>query len=527
MTAVWLTATPPTPNGDLHLGHLAGPYVAVDVLRRYLTAEGADVVMTTGMDDSQSYVPVTGLRTGRTGEQVADFYGSRIAEAWEAAYVRFDRIVMPRRDPDYVEFVQTFFRQLVDKGAIVPRTRPLPFCRDCDRWLYEAFVNGGCPHCGASSNGNACEACGRPNTCGDLRDPRCVACGQAAELRDCTRLFLPLEPLADQLAAFWDSVAMPPHLRELCRAMAADGLPEIAVSHPSDWGVPVPGPPQFEDQRIFVWLEMAPGYLLESDDSSTGPACGPVQLFGFDNGYFHAVLFPALFMAWDPDLPLATAFVVNEFYLYEGKKFSTSRGHAVWARDALAQHGADVVRRHVLHDRPNGRQTNFRWRDLERTRDHLEEEWNGWLNRLFAAVADETGGTVPAESPAGPESEVLLGRLTRLVEELREAYSPAAFDARRAVELLDELVRCASDHGYVHAHEPDPARYRAALSAQLAAASALASWAAPALPEGAARLSEALGLRPARRVHADALAPPPAGSRLSPPPAPIFGSWPR
>jgi methionyl-tRNA synthetase len=453
MTApVWLTATPPTPNGDLHLGHLAGPYLPVDVLRRYLVAEGTPVLMTTGMDDHQSYVPAQGRYDGRTGEEVADQYGAQITAAWQGAGVLFDRIVEPRQMPGYAEFVQAFFQKLYDNRAIQPRTRPLPFCGRCERWLYEAFVVGSCPHCGESSNGNACEACGRPNDCGDLVEPRCVVCDKPASLRDRTRLYLPLVPFAARLSRFWAEVRMPPHLSALCQTMVADGLPEVAVSHPSDWGVPVPvlG---FEDQRIWVWFEMAPGYLLEVDPHTARPVTGPVQFFGFDNGYFHAVLFPALFMAWDPDLPLATAFVVNEFYRFEGRKFSTSRRHAVWALDALAEAGADVLRRHLLLDRPNGRQSSFERAALGPARAHLDVEWNGWLCRLIQAVHAETGGTVPAEAPEGEDWRVLRGRLVRSVDELREAYSLTGFDTRRAVSLLDEVVACARDFGCVHDHE--------------------------------------------------------------------------
>jgi methionyl-tRNA synthetase len=248
-----------------------------------------------------------------------------------------------------------------------------------------------------------------------------------------------------------------------------------------------------------------------------------VQFFGFDNGYFHAVLFPALFMAWDPDLPLPAAFIVNEFYRYEGKKFSTSRRHAVWARDGLHA-GSDAVRLHVMRDRPNGRQTNFTRGDLERARAHLHGAWNGWLSRLLASLNAETGGVTPHEQPGGEDWRVLSARLTRLAGELRDAYSLPGFDPRRAVDLLDELVRCVSDFGYVHGHEPCPRGRRAALSAQLAVASALAAWAGPALPAGARRLSAVLGLPPGRPVNASVLVPLPPGSRLSPPAGPIFGS---
>jgi methionyl-tRNA synthetase len=522
MTApVWLTATPPTPNGDLHIGHMAGPYVAVDVLRRHLLAEGTPVLMTTGLDNHQSYVPAQGVRDGRTGDQVAERFGTRIVDAWRDADLRFDRIVDPTRTPRYVESIQAFFLKLCDQGAIVPRTRPLPFCVGCDRWLYEAFVVGGCPHCGERSNGNACEACCRPNDCGDLADPRCLACDEPAQLRDQTRLYLPLAPFADRLAEFWSRVSMPPRLRALCEVMAADGLPEIAVSHPTDWGVPVPvlG---FEDQRIYVWFEMAPGYLLEYDPDTMRPASGPVQFFGIDNGYFHAVLFPASFLAWDPDLPLPTAFVVNEFYRLEGLKFSTSRRHAVWARDGLAETGADAMRLHVLRDRPNGRQTSFERVDLRQARQHLDDRWNGWLRALFSAVRAETGGAVPDEPPSGSGWDLLHTRLSRLGDDLHDAYSLDGFDPRRAVDLLDEFVRCAQDFGYVHQHEHDRAAYRAALAGQLAAASALASWAEPVVPAGAGRLRALLGVTAVQPIAA-ALAPLPPGTRLGEPDGPIFG----
>jgi methionyl-tRNA synthetase len=522
----WLTATPPTPNGELHIGHMAGPYIAVDVLRRFLTAQGEEVLMTTGLDDHQSYVHTRGLRDGLTPEQVADSYGARIVSAWWQAGVEFDRVVEPRVLPGYADFVRRFFAKLHTGGAIVPRVRPLPYCTRCDKWLYEAYVSGGCPHCGAGSNGNACEACGRPNECGDLLSPACVTCGEPAELRDQERLFLPLAPFADRLATYWAQVDMPPHLRVLCEKMHADGMPEIAVSHPSSWGVPVPVQ-GFEDQRIYVWFEMAPGYLLEHTAVDPRPDVAPIQFFGFDNGYFHAVLFPALFMAWDSALPLAKCFVVNEFYQLDGKKFSTSRRHAVWALEGLAECGQDVLRWHVLRDRPHGRQTSFSRSDLKRARDHLEIEWNGWLAGLFDALAAETGGKVPDERPSGPHWSLLEGRLTRLVAELKEAYSAEGFDSRRAVDLLDEVVRLGRDYGFVHEHErhgpASAGRYRAALAGQLAVAAALAAWAAPVLPQGCTRLSHALGLTPGGPVDAVGLAVPTGVTPLALPDGPLFG----
>jgi methionyl-tRNA synthetase len=526
MTRRWITATPPTPNGDLHVGHMAGPYIAGDVLRRFLAADGVDVLYTTGLDDHQTYVPVRGIKDGgRKGAEVADGYGQSIVDTWRAAGVDFDRVTHPRKDAGYTAFVQDFFARLHDNGHLVARTMPLPYCTGCELWLYEAYVSGGCPHCGAASGGNACEPCGRPNTCGDLTDPHCVLCGEPAELRDRERLFLPLAPFTDLLTEFWATVVMPPHLRVLCERMLADGLPEIAVSHPGEWGIPVPVR-GFTDQRIYVWFEMAPGYLAEYDPDGAVPETGPVQFFGFDNGYFHAVLFPAVFAAYDPSIPLPSAFVVNEFYRLDGLKFSTSRRHAIWAHDALAEIGADLLRYHVLADRPNGRQTSFSRTDLDTSRAALGR-WNAWLSRVLAAVTTDCGGVAPAEAPSGPDWARLNGRLARIADELREAYGVAGFDTRRAVALLNEVVALGDDYGHVHGHERDrPAgepAYRAALAAQLAVASALAALAAPVLPAGSARLAALLGVSAGRPVSRLAVVPPAAGTPIVPAAGPVFG----
>ena len=526
---VWITSTPPTPNGDLHVGHLAGPYVAGDVLSRFLRAESRSVLHTSGLDDHQSYVQVRGLKDGKAAEEIADAHGASIERTWRGAAVSFDRVVRPRREPGYARSVQAFFRRLYDEGRIEARTTPLPYCPPCERWLYEAYVVGGCPHCGASSNGNACEACGRPNDCGDLVGPRCTLCGQAAEIRPCERLYFPLSPYTDRLTAYWATVRMPPHLRALCEKMTADGLPDIAVTHPADWGVGVPVV-GFEDQRVYVWFEMAPGYLLQAGraDGATGP--GPVQFFGFDNGYFHAVLFPALYAAAGRTDALAAGFEVNEFYRLEGQKFSTSRRHAVWADEVIEESGGDVLRHHVCADRPQGRQTSFDRPALERTRRHLDTLWNGWLERLFDAVEAQCGGRIPDEEPSGADWESLRARLLASLAELREAYGPAAFSPRRAVALLDEMVHCVTDFAYVQSHQagrPDGgARHRAALAAQLAVASALAAWAAPVLPAGEARLAAVLGLPADLPVTAAALAVPRRPRRLARHSGPVFGSGP-
>lgn len=85
-----IIAPPPTPNGDLHTGHLAGPYLAGDVYARYLRASDRPVIFTSGTDDSQTYVVASAARAGLTPEELALRSATQIRATLEAAGVSVD-----------------------------------------------------------------------------------------------------------------------------------------------------------------------------------------------------------------------------------------------------------------------------------------------------------------------------------------------------------------------------------------------------------------------------------------------------
>ncbi len=70
MAKTLIIAPPPTPNGDLHVGHMAGPYLAGDIYARYLRLNGKAVNYATGTDDSQTYVVTSALKLGTTPEEL-------------------------------------------------------------------------------------------------------------------------------------------------------------------------------------------------------------------------------------------------------------------------------------------------------------------------------------------------------------------------------------------------------------------------------------------------------------------------
>lgn len=523
-TPLWITATPPASHGELHIGHLAGPYVAADVLSRFLRADGQPVLFSTGTADHADSVEVRALRGGRKPEEVAEGYRAAITADWLRSGVEFDHIVRPRHDRGYQRWQQNIFLELFGRDAIVARTRLQPYCTSCERWLYGAFVVGSCSSCGARADGSLCHACARP-TDADLIDPVCALCGSQGRPRRCRRLYLPLEPMRDALAEHWASTALPPRLTALCRGLLDDGLPDVCVGHPGDWGVPVPID-DFGGHRIDACFESVVMQLFGYGQGEEPLPDRAIHFCGFEHSFCHAVLLPAILIARGMKLP--QEIYVNETYRVDTDRAGASDGGpGVWALDLLTEFGSDTLRRHVLQLRPLGRSTGFHRDELHRTRQVLEATWNSWLSRLFAAAREDCRGLVPDAEPGGTGWEALRRRLYRAAEDLREAYGPDAFDPRRAVAVLDEVVNCAADFGYVNVFERDKPReergHLPAMAAQLAVASALTSWAWPVMPEGAARLAAALRMKAGCPVLPEALNPPAPGTRLEPPSGPVFG----
>src|SRR5579864_6302654 len=89
-TRVLVIATPPTPNGDLHVGHLSGPYLGADIHCRYLRLRGIECAYISGADDHQSYTAFKGEQLGWTPAAVADHFGDAMQKTLEAAEIFTD-----------------------------------------------------------------------------------------------------------------------------------------------------------------------------------------------------------------------------------------------------------------------------------------------------------------------------------------------------------------------------------------------------------------------------------------------------
>ncbi len=527
---VFVFSTPPTPNGDLHIGHLSGPYLGADVYTRFQRLNGVEAYHLTGSDDFQSYVVGRAREEGKTPEDVAAYYAAEIRATLALMDIHLDQFTVTQDAPGYVAGAQDFFTRATKDDRVA--FTPTPALRDggTGAYLYEVDVVGICPACGSGTNGNICEQCGEPNTCADLVAPRACA-GEARPLPDeVPRWTLDLAASAADIRAHQLRSRMPPRILALTDRVLAKGQ-KIAVSHPSAWGIrPAAGLEGAEDQVIWVWPEMAYGFLygIEAlgarqgkgwDKAAPSDDWKIVHFFGYDNSFYHAILYPALYAAsspgWTPDID----YHVNEFYLLDGQKFSTSRRHAIWGKEILSPTTVDAVRLYLSLTRSEIDRTNFSLPEFDTfVETRLIDGWEGWLNRMGRRIDEDFGGVAPDAGTWSADQCAFIAELDGFRREAGLALGAQGFALNRATRCLLDLAAAAERFGQSQRHlrgivvEHD--HWRSAVALELTAARLLAELAAPVAPRFSSALLAALG-QPTLSDWPEAPRPVPPGARIS------------
>lgn len=434
-----VTSTPPTPNGNLHLGHMAGPYLRADIVKRSLQSHGRVAFYFTGRDDHQSYTAYAGLNEGLSAREVANINTIKIRDSLCKANIQIDNFQRPDAG-DYQEQVIEYFKLLVEGGHLILKESQTAFCQSCDKFLYEVYVYGGCPHCHDMTGGNFCESCGNVNDCAELKDAHCKLCDSPVSFKTVERYYFPLNAYRDRLKAYYKKIGLSDSLMAWVNKIFKLGLNDFPASHESEWGIPLDALGK-DGQIIAVWFEMGLGHLhqLRSHFNSS-QELNLIQCFGFDNSYFNLILFPCVFMALNKNELLPVAFISNQFYCLNDSKFSTSRNHAIWCNEFFTDDNQDLVRFYLSKTSPEDQQTSF---DLESFQDfsknnmfiktrRLAQECLNHLARYFS-------NKIPDVGLWNEEHIKFYKDINRLASDVHVALSPRYFSLLKATSGLETL----------------------------------------------------------------------------------------
>ncbi|MET7282374.1 class I tRNA ligase family protein [Kribbella sp. NPDC005582] len=419
----------PTVNGPLHVGHLSGPYLASDIAARAARARGEQVLVTSGLDVHQNYVLTRAENEGLNPHAMTAAFRDDILETYDRARIGYDRFTDPLGD-GHPPVIRQLMDHLVSSGAAPMREITLYACNDCDRTLHESYLTGLCGECKEPAAGGACEVCGTFTRVETMIDPVCGRCGGEPRPFQATVPVLRMEDHRAALVETWLRAQLPPAVRELVERVLRNGLPEIPLAFPTNWGIEGDGP--LTGLRICPYTEVALtdlyGIARAVDPSASTvdgylAAIGRIgelwHFLGLDNAFWYAVYWPAVWAAAGVTRSPLSGLVVNEFYTSDGAKFSTSRKHGMTATELLSRRDPSIVRLFLAWDRPDRFPSDFT--------EHSFDTFAGYAEPLLAGVR-------PVSEPLDPALAAI--ELARGEAALR----PSDFDPPLAARCLLTLL---------------------------------------------------------------------------------------
>ena len=434
----------PYASGVPHLGNLVGSLLSGDVFARYYRLRGADVLYVSGSDAHGTRVEYEAQQEGIRPAELAQRNHERIVEILEGFGIEFDNYTTTENET-HKRFVREIYLQMEGNGYICTKVEQRAFCRKCGKFLADRFISGTCPRCGSpDALGNQCDSCGSILEPEELVEPRCNFCGESeVEFRETKHWYLDLARLSEPLEEYVASRGFQGNVHQYTRQMIEEGLRPRAMTRDIDWGIPAPFEGA-EGKVFYVWGEAALGYVSAVvehfageerwKDFWYGDDVRQIYTLGKDNIAFHTLIFPGQLIASGQGYHLPDQIAATEYLNWiGGESFSKSRGVGLYGDDALEVMDGELWRFYMLYNRPEGRDTNFSWEELEKAVNGvLISNVSNLMNRVLSLIQTQYDRVVP---DVDPDAEI--------VARLREGIQTY----ERAVEeaLLGQALRAVCD----------------------------------------------------------------------------------
>src|SRR5918992_659063 len=385
-------------NGEPHLGH-AYTTIAADVLARHMRQRGEDVFFLTGTDEHGEPVTQAAEKLGITPRELGDRNAGRFKELAATLDVTNDFFIRTT-DPEHMTMVAQVVQRIHDNGHVYAGTYEGWYCPRCADFKTDSDLD----------EGNKCPI-------------HKIELEIEKEDNWFFRLSTFQEPL-ERLYAERPGFVLPQNRYNEAHSFIQSGLRDLSLSRARlKWGVPVPWD---ESQVIYVWIDAllnyysALSYAREGEDLTDRFWPATVHLIGKDILKFHAVIWPALLMAAEIEVPKQVG--IHGFLLMGEHKMSKSLGNVIDPFQVADLYGADALRFYLLREVRFGQDGEVSPEGFEsRYTSELANEYGNLASRTLAMVARYRDGVVPkADAPAelASEFEALAERVSGHIDEL-------------------------------------------------------------------------------------------------------------
>ncbi len=510
----------PYASARIHAGNVTGSHLPGDICARYHRLAGDHVLMVSGSDSHGTPITVVADQRGESPRAVFESFHHDFITMFQRMGISYDLFTHTDTE-NHHRVAQDFFLTLLDKGYLYTQVQEQMYSETLHRFLPDRYVEGTCPVCGyESARGDQCDRCNTLLDPQDLINPRCKLDGSIPVIRETEHYYLDLPKLAQQGLAEWlndDKEHWRPHVINFSRQyVSQEKLQARPITRDLDWGIPVPVQ-GWEGKCLYVWFEAVIGYFSATIEWSrnTGqpdawkdwwynPAAKTLYFIGKDNIPFHTIIWPAELMGverlYEEDesrrLNLPYDVPANQFLNLEHKKFSGSRGWAVWMDDMLDEYDPDPLRYYLTVVMPETRDSNWQWDGfVRRNNDELVATWGNLVNRALTFAYKRFDGKVPTPGPLTEADTRILGLVESGFETVGELIAACKFRAalNEVMGLAREANRYLEEKGPWFQIKEDRKAAGTTIYVALRVIDSLKVLFAPFLPFSSERLHQYLG----------------------------------
>jgi len=353
----------PTPNGPLHIGHLAGTYLLSLITKKCYELQDTVTFSYCGTFGNLNHLNRTASAKSILLSELISSSEQQIQNDLKIFGAEFDDFLphAPTNNELFSTTIKMFVDEVLKLKSIEIKEVNYPYSTNSSEFVSESYVSGNCPNCDCITIGIECEHCGLYQDEVNLLNPFHSDTKELLIKRPVKRLYLNLteEALNQIMVGFFIENSMRSMIcYELFKQyLGKNLLKSIPISNFRDKGIVV-----FENQRLSMPFERAlRSYynLMKFSDIDRH-----IFFCGIDNLCASGIIMPAILKMMGIENHKLPIVIVNQFFNLDGKKLSTSKNHTIDAKFFLEKYPEDLIRLHFSHINNSSNHSNFSMHDF-------------------------------------------------------------------------------------------------------------------------------------------------------------------